>query len=228
MFTNLYSGKTTNEDTNNNDNNNFFTSLFNSSEEEEGEEDKKQKERQLRIQNLNMIEAGEKRRQQRVYEDKFLYLFIFALQFLPLCGNNRYLSIGYFFSMAVTTVYLGGRQEVIEKAEQVSRSNALYAPIGASLAIGGLYLLLKVGIDVTSFYAVLVSIFGTLAIAGKRHIFMCSYTLLLLYCFGDTNACYIQMQCKTQISAYQYYAMCLQMLTLHRRKYPFHSLWQTN
>ena len=179
MFTYLYSGKTTNEDTNINDNNNFFTSLFNSSEEEEGEEDKKQKERQLRIQNLNMIEAGEKRRQQRVYEDKFLYLFIFALQFLPLCGNNRYLSIAYFFSMAVTTVYLGGRQEVIEKAEQVSRSNALYAPIGASLAIGGLYLLLKVGIDVTSFYAVLVSIFGTLAIAGERHILMYSYTLLL-------------------------------------------------
>ena len=165
MFTNLYSGKT-NEDTNNKNSNNFLTSLFNSSEEE-GEEDKKQKERQLRIQNLNMIEAGEKRRQQRVYEDKFLYLFIFALQFLPLFGNNRYLSIGYFFSMAVTTVYLGGRQEVIEKAEQVSRNNALYAPIGASLAIGGLYLLLKVGIDVTSFYAVLVSIFGTLAIAGK-------------------------------------------------------------
>ena len=122
----------------------------------------------LSIQNLEIIESGEKRRQQRVNEDKFLYLFIFALQFLPLLGNDRYLSITYFFSMAVTTVYLGGRQEVIEKAEQVSRNNALYAPIGASLAIGGLYLLLKVGIDVTSFYAVLVSIFGTLAIAGKK------------------------------------------------------------
>ena len=52
------------------------------------------------------IEAGEIRRQRRVSEDKFGYLFLFALQLLPLIGTDRALSILYFFGVAVTTVYL--------------------------------------------------------------------------------------------------------------------------
>ena len=71
--------------------------------------------------------------------------------------------------MAVTTVYLGGRQEVIDKPERVSKDNALFAPIFASVSIGGLYLLLKIGIDVTSLYALGVTIFGALAISGEWH-----------------------------------------------------------
>ena len=67
--------------------------------------------------------------------------------------------------MAVTTVYLGGRQEVIDAPEKISKNNALYAPIEASLAIGGLYLLLKAGIDIPSFYAIMVTLFGALAIS---------------------------------------------------------------
>ena len=39
--------------------------------------------------------------------------------------------------------------------------------VGASLAIGGLYLLLKVGIDITSLYAVMVTLFGALSISGE-------------------------------------------------------------
>ena len=52
------------------------------------------------------IEAGEIRRQRRVSEDKFGYLFLFALQLLPLIGTDRALSILYCFGVAVTTVYV--------------------------------------------------------------------------------------------------------------------------
>jgi hypothetical protein len=125
------------------------------------------KTKRLRLERLATIELGEQRRQARVNEDKFAYLFLFALQLLPLLGNDRIESIAYFFGVAVTTVYLGGRQEVIDKPERVTKDNALYAPIGASLAIGGLYTLLKVGIDITSLYAIMVTVFGALAISGK-------------------------------------------------------------
>mmetsp|Transcript_41591 Transcript_41591/g.71208 ORF Transcript_41591/g.71208 Transcript_41591/m.71208 type:complete len:465 (+) Transcript_41591:35-1429(+) len=153
--------------------NNFFTSLLNSvtqsgvsDEQIEQIESEEEKQKRLRLERLEEIENGELRRQQRVAEDKFGYLFLFALQLLPLLGNSdRIVSIIYFFGVAVTTVYLGGRQEVIDKAERISRDNALYAPIGASIAIGGLYLLLKVGIDITTFYTIMVTLFGALAIS---------------------------------------------------------------
>ncbi len=113
-----------------------------------------EKAKQKRLLRIAKIESGEKRRQSRVAEDKFAYLFLFAPQLLPLLGSDRIESITYFFGMAVTTIYLGRRQEVIDKPEKVTKDNALYAPIGASLAIGGVFTLLKVGIDVTSLYAI--------------------------------------------------------------------------
>ena len=155
-----------------NDIGNFFTSLFNNNNESPApivmEETEEEKQKRLRAERLVIIEEGEVRRQQRVSDDKYIYLFLFTLQFLPLLGNNRVFSICYFFGVAVSTVYLGGRQEVIDAPEKVSRNNALYAPIGASISIGGLYLLLKIGIDITSFYAVVVTLFGALAISGKN------------------------------------------------------------
>lgn len=151
---------------------NFFASLFKNIVKNKNDalpiepvETEEQKLKRLRIERLDEIEAGEVRRQERVSEDKFGYLFLFALQLLPLIGNDRVLSILYFFGVAVTTVYLGGRQEVIDTPERVSKDNALLAPIAASLSIGGLYLLLKAGIDITSFYAIFVTIFGALAIS---------------------------------------------------------------
>ena len=132
-----------------------------------------EKAKQKRLLRIAEIESGELRRQTRVAEDKFAYLFLFSLQLLPLLGSDRIESIAYFFGMAVTTVYLGGRQEVIDKPEKVTKDNALYAPIGASLAIGGLYTLLKVGIDITSLYAILVTIFGALAISGEFPLVFC-------------------------------------------------------
>ncbi len=140
-----------------------------------------EKAKQKRLLRIAEIESGELRRQTRVAEDKFAYLFLFSLQLLPLLGSNRIESIAYFFGMAVTTVYLGGRQEVIDKPEKVTKDNALYAPIGASLAIGGLYTLLKVGIDITSLYAILVTIFGALAISGEIPLVFC------LVCFQTSS-----------------------------------------
>jgi hypothetical protein len=131
-------------------------------------ETEEQRVKRLRNERLAEIESGEIRRQERVAEDKFAYLFLFALQLLPLVGNDRTIIITYFFGVAVTTVYLGGRQEVIDKPERVEKDKALYAPIAASIAIGGLYLLLKVGIDISSVYAAGVTVFGALAISGEH------------------------------------------------------------
>ena len=128
----------------------------------ETEEDKLKR---LKLERLAEIEAGEIRRQQRVSEDKIGYLFLFLLQFLPLLGSDRVLSVAYFFGLAVTTVYLGGRQEVIDLPEKISKTSAIYAPIFASVSIGVLYFLLKNGIDPTSLYAVGVTVFGALAIS---------------------------------------------------------------
>jgi len=155
------------------DTTNFFSSLMenflpNNNESNEVEpviETEEQKLKRLRMERLAEIEMGEVRRQQRVSEDKLGYLFLFALQLLPLLGTDRIESLIYFFGVAVTTVYLGGRQEVVDAPEKISKNNALYAPIGASLAIGGLYLLLKVGIDITSLYAIMVTLFGALAVS---------------------------------------------------------------
>ena len=142
-------------------------------------ETEEEKEKRLRLERLAKIEAGEVLRQERMAEDKLGYLFLFSLQFLPLIGNDRLISVLYFFGVAVTTVYLGGRQEVVDTPEKVTRDNALYAPIGASLAIGGLYLLLKVGIDITALYAIMVTIFGALSISGKCYV-LCSGVSLLM------------------------------------------------
>jgi MFS superfamily sulfate permease-like transporter len=63
-----------------------------------------QKQQRLRNERLAVIEAGEVRKTSRVIEDKNVYLFLFAMQFLPLIGNaDRIESILYFFGMAVST-----------------------------------------------------------------------------------------------------------------------------
>lgn len=129
-------------------------------------ETEEEKNRRLRLERLEEIDAGEIRRQERVAEDKLVYFFLLALQLLPLTGSiDRFTSVIYFFGVAVSTVYLGGRQEVIDEPEKVSRKSALYAPVGASFAIGILYVLLKTGIDVTTLYAVGVTAFGALSIS---------------------------------------------------------------
>mmetsp|Transcript_33482 Transcript_33482/g.71373 ORF Transcript_33482/g.71373 Transcript_33482/m.71373 type:complete len:459 (-) Transcript_33482:43-1419(-) len=152
---------------------NFLASLFKNFQQNESDaaaieepiETEEEKARRLRLKRLVEIESGEVRRASRVAEDKFFYLLLFAFQLLPLIGSDRIESVLYFFGVAVTTVYLGGRQEVVDAPERISRNNALYAPVGASLAIGGLYLLLKAGIDITSVYAIMVTLFGALAIS---------------------------------------------------------------
>ena len=93
----------------NNDDKNIESSIEIFIETEEAKQER------LRLERLMEIELGEQRRQARVDEDKFVYPFLFALQLLPLLGTGRIESIAYFFGVAVTTVYLGGRQEVIDK-----------------------------------------------------------------------------------------------------------------
>lgn len=182
------------------------------------------RQKRLRLERLATIELGEQRRQARVNEDKFAYLFLFALQLLPLLGNDRIESIAYFFGVAVTTVYLGGRQEVIDKPEMVTKDNALYAPIGASLAIGGLYTLLKVGIDITSLYAIMVTVFGALAISGK----ISSSPQPSFVLQTGTIALLMVPSLSVKISACHYCAMYSQGLILPKQMYPCQSLWRTN
>eukprot|EP00569_Conticribra_weissflogii_P002452 CAMPEP_0171343084 /NCGR_PEP_ID=MMETSP0878-20121228/16215_1 /TAXON_ID=67004 /ORGANISM="Thalassiosira weissflogii, Strain CCMP1336" /LENGTH=217 /DNA_ID=CAMNT_0011845943 /DNA_START=31 /DNA_END=680 /DNA_ORIENTATION=+ len=118
------------------------------------DEPTRQRQRQRR---LAQITLSERLRQRRVSQDKLPYLFLLCLQFLPLLPrSDRLVSVLYFFGLAVATVYLGGRQEVLAPPERVSRENALYAPVAASAAIGGLYVLLKSGVDPTAVYAVAV------------------------------------------------------------------------
>ena len=144
----------------------FFSSLFRTIQQPKSlVETEEERLRRLRRERLATIEAGEVRRANRVSEDKYAYFLIFALQFMPLLGNGKLESLLYFYGVAVTTVYLGGRQETIEQAERVSRDNALFAPVFASFSIGGLYLLLKNGIDITALYAVVVTLFGAISIS---------------------------------------------------------------
>ena len=126
-----------------------------------------EEERLLRLERekREFLAQAEINRQIQVREDAIPYLIIFVLQLLPLLGSDRIFSITYFFGLAVATVYVGGRQETIEEPEQVTKENALYAPIGASISIGLLYALLKLGIDPTALYAVAVTLFGALAIS---------------------------------------------------------------
>lgn len=118
----------------------------------------------LKGEELERLELNEQERTIQVQKDKFPYFVLFALQFLPLVGNDRILSVLYFWGVAVTTVYLGGRQITLEE-ERVSKQNALGAPIGASLSIGLLYILIKNGVDIGALYAIGVSLFGALAIS---------------------------------------------------------------
>jgi len=111
------------------------------------------------------LEERETERQLQVKEDAIPYLFLFALQFLPLLGTDRIEGLLYFFGMAVTTVYVGGRQVTLAESESVTLKSALVAPIFASFSIGVLYLLIKVGLDPGVLYAFLVTIFGALAIS---------------------------------------------------------------
>ena len=188
-------------------------------------ETEEEKQQRLQIERLAEIEAGEVRRQARVAEDKFGYLFLFALQLLPLIGSDRVESIIYFFGVAVCTVYLGGRQEVIDRPERVTRDNALYAPVGASLAIGGLYTLLKVGIDITSLYAAMVTIFGVLAISGKW-----SLSLSLLKINHPILEDSRPTSCRPhaddeQMLVCHLYAMLYQASTFLLRKYLYRRRW---
>lgn len=124
-----------------------------------------ERERRLELEKRAELAAAEVLRQEQVKEDALPYLFLFSLQFLPLLGSDRIEGIIYFLGVAVTTVYIGGRQITIDEAERVTKGSALAAPIGASVALGFIYLLIKTGIDPTSLYAVAVTLFGALAIS---------------------------------------------------------------
>eukprot|EP00978_Attheya_sp_CCMP212_P049130 scaffold620718_cov51-Attheya_sp.AAC.1 len=135
----------------------------------EPEETEEEKQMRLELERRATLALAEVKRQDRVREDAIPYLALFALQLLPLAGfplgEQRFVSIAYFFGLAVTTVYLGGRQETSEPPERVSKSNALAAPIASSVSIGLLYVLLKMDLDPTVLYAIAVSLFGALAIS---------------------------------------------------------------
>lgn len=130
---------------------------------------KEEKEKELlRIQKRNILlelEMKEKERAQQVKKDAIPYILLLLLQFTPLLGNDRIISVLYFFGVAVCTVYVGGRQVTIEESEIVKKENALAAPIGASLSIGFLYVLIKMGLDPGILYAIAVSIIGALSIS---------------------------------------------------------------
>ena len=115
--------------------------------------------------NLRELELKEEERALQVKNDSIPYLLLLALQFFPLLGNERIISVLYFFGLAVCTVYVGGKQVTIEEGEIVKKENALAAPIGASVSIGFLYLLIKIGLDPGILYAIIVSLFGALSIS---------------------------------------------------------------
>lgn len=120
----------------------------------------------LRRERREYLAEGELRREARVREDSLPYLVLLALQCLPLLGNDRAFSLAYFLGTAVTTVWVGGRQISLAPPERVTRENALYAPIGASVAIGALYALLRFDLfDPTTLYAAAVSLFGALCVS---------------------------------------------------------------
>ena len=119
----------------------------------------------LKREALAQMEEKEVERAIQVRNDALPYLFILALQFLPLIGTDRIESITYFWGVAVATVYVGGRQVTLQESEKVSSESALYAPIGASVSIGLLYVLINAGFNPALIYAFGVSAFGALAIS---------------------------------------------------------------
>jgi len=122
--------------------------------------------KRLKREELLTLEEKEVERALKVKEDAIPYLLLLALQFLPLIGSDRIESITYFWGVATATVYVGGRQVTLEESEErVTSENALYAPIGASVSIGLLYVLIKAGFNPGALYAFGVTIFGALAIS---------------------------------------------------------------
>ena len=119
----------------------------------------------LKREALAQMEEKEVERAIQVKNDALPYLFIVALQFHPLIGTDRIESITYFWGVAVATVYVGGRQVTLQESEKVSSESALYAPIGASVSIGLLYVLINAGFNPALIYAFGVSVFGALAIS---------------------------------------------------------------
>ena len=124
-----------------------------------------QREERLKLERQQEIEALEAKRQDQIQMDAPVYLLLLSLQLLPLVGTDYWVNKLYFLGTAITTVYLGSRQKTVFAPETVSRKSALGAPIGASVAIGLLYALIKFGFDPTTGYAVLVTIYGILGIA---------------------------------------------------------------
>ena len=151
------------------DNQNPFTNIISSFLPTTGSQPPQETEEErlfrLEQERREILAEAEVNRQVQVKKDAIPYFIIVALQFLPLLGTERVYSIIYFLGLAISTVYVGGRQETLEPPEKVTKENALYAPVGASISIGLLYVLLKNGLDPTSLYAVAVSLFGALAIS---------------------------------------------------------------
>jgi len=128
-------------------------------------ETEEQKRIRLELERRQELADAENRRAVQTKEDAIPYLLLLSIQFLPLVSTDRAVGIFYLFGIALGTVYVGGRQEVITPAEQVKKENALVAPIFASFSILILYALLKSGIDPTALYAFGVSAFGVIAIS---------------------------------------------------------------
>ncbi len=121
--------------------------------------------RRIKREALLELEQKEVERAIQVKEDALPYLLLLALQFLPLIGTDRIESIAYFWGVATATVYVGGRQVTLQESEKVEKESAIYAPVGASLSIGLLYVLIKAGFNPAALYAFGVSAFGALAIS---------------------------------------------------------------
>jgi hypothetical protein len=80
-----------------------------------------------------------------VQADWPLYLYLAAIQFLPLISLSREADLFYFASMACVSVYLGAkRQDVPSLRQAISPKQAGLAPVFSSITIVSLYLLLKV------------------------------------------------------------------------------------
>ena len=162
----LRSSRTTQKNESNNPITSFFNNIIAKQQQQltpiETEEDRLKR---LKREELARLEEKEVERALQVKQDALPYLFLLALQLLPLIGTDRIESIAYFWGVAVATVYVGGRQVTVQESEKVSSQSALYAPIGASISLGGLYLLIKAGFNPAGLYAFGVSAFGALAIS---------------------------------------------------------------
>ena len=58
------------------------------------------------------LDDGEIRRQVRVREDAIPYIALLCLQFLPLVGSSKEITLAYFMGVASITVFVAARQEV--------------------------------------------------------------------------------------------------------------------